>query len=56
MTIALEIPTTGIAAFVAQLAHLHEVAYVQTSNDALADLITRLSDDDVITDATTQTV
>lgn len=45
-------PTHEVAAFVANLARRHDVSYAKTSNDALADLITQLSDDDVVTDET----
>jgi hypothetical protein len=37
---------------VADLAHHHGVSYVPNSNDAFADLVTTLSDDVVVTDAT----
>ena len=47
-----EFPTTGVAAFVADVARRHGVSYVKTSNDALADFITRFSDDNVVTDQT----
>jgi hypothetical protein len=43
----MRIPTTGIAEFIVGLAKQHGVRYVQTPHDALAEVITRLSDDDV---------
>ena len=45
-----DIPTVGIAPYIANLAHEHGVSYVRTSNDALAEVFTRLADDDVQTD------
>ncbi len=48
----IHIPTAGLAKFVADLARKHGVKPAQNSNDALADVITRLSDDVVITDDT----
>ncbi len=41
-----EIPTTNLKAFIANLAKQHGVAYVRTGSSALAQVITRLSDDD----------
>lgn len=38
--------------YVAALARRHGVVYSKTGNDALADVITRLADDDVRTDET----
>jgi hypothetical protein len=52
MITTLEFPTTGVAAFVADVARRHGVSYVRTSNDALADLITNFSDDKVDSDPT----
>jgi hypothetical protein len=40
-------PTHNIAAFVIELAKLHNVTYTKTSIDELADVITNLADDDV---------
>lgn len=45
-------PTTGVAKFIDELARQHNVHYVRTCDDALADVITRLADDEVITDDT----
>lgn len=39
-----------LPAFVAQLARQHGISYVRTGNDALAEVITRLADDEVLTD------
>ncbi|MFN5349235.1 MAG: hypothetical protein ACK5A0_06820 [Polaromonas sp.] len=52
MMITSEFPTTGVATFVADVARRHGVSYVRSSNDALADFITRFSDDEVATDQT----
>lgn len=38
--------------YVAALARRHGVVYAKTDNDALADVITRLASDDVLTDET----
>ncbi len=40
----------GTAAFVVKLARKHGVSYVRTEHDALADVMTRLSDDEVVMD------
>ena len=48
----LEIPTTGLREFIADLANRHGVAYVLDGTAALAQLITRLSDDEVVPDET----
>lgn len=42
-----DIPTIGVAQFITDLAKRHNISYVKTPNDALAEVITRLSDDDV---------
>ena len=47
-----EVPTSGLADFVKNLAHSHGVRYVRSGIDDLADVITRLSDDEVVTDET----
>ena len=47
-----EIPTSGIADFVVGLARKNGIQYVRSGTDELADVITRLSDDDVFTDKT----
>lgn len=49
---ALNIPTHHLADYVASLAEEHGVQYVRTSSDVLAEVITRLSDDEVVTDST----
>lgn len=46
------IPTSGLAEFVADLARKHGVRYARTGVDDLADVITRLADDVVATDRT----
>lgn len=51
-----EIPTTGLSAFIAQLAELHGVAYARTSSSALAAVVTRLAGDDVKPDPTERLV
>lgn len=51
--LALEtIPTYGLAEYVAELARQHGVFCIRTPNDELAEVVTRLADDDVITDGT----
>jgi len=40
------------SAYVADLARRHGVAYVRTPHDAMAEVITRLADDDIVTDET----
>lgn len=42
-----DIPATGLADYITGLAQQHGVHYERTSNDALSEAITRLSDDDV---------
>ena len=46
----MDVPTTGLDAFITDLAKKHDVKYVKTSTDTLADTITNLSDDDVAMD------
>ena len=41
------IPTTGLADYITGLARQHGVHYAKTSNDALAEVVTRLADDNV---------
>lgn len=41
------IPTTGVAAYITELAREFGVKYKPTPHDALAGVITKLSDDDV---------
>ena len=45
-------PLTAAGQVIADLAQQHGVTYVRTRYDALADTFTRLSDDEVETDAT----
>ena len=47
-----EIPTSGLADFVIGLARKNGIQYVRSGTDELADVITRLSDDEVFTDRT----
>jgi len=51
-----EIPHQGLKAFIADLARRHGVAYERTPSSVLAQVITRLSDDDVKPDATERLV
>jgi hypothetical protein len=46
------IPNSGVAEYVAELARKHGVQYVRTADDALAEVITRLADDEIETDET----
>jgi hypothetical protein len=48
--IELVIPTSGLRQFILNLANQHNVVYVKTYGDAWADVVTRLSGDDVETD------
>jgi len=41
------VPTSGLENYIINLAHQHGVRYDKTSDDALAEVITRLADDDV---------
>ncbi len=41
------IPTSGVAEYIIALARQHNVRYVRTPDDALANVVTRLADDDV---------
>ena len=51
-----EIPLTGLGTFVANLAKRHGITYVRTGSSALAEVITRLSDDEVKPDETEKLV
>jgi hypothetical protein len=42
-----DIPATGLREFIADLAKHHGMVYVRDDNSALAEVITRLSDDEV---------
>ncbi len=46
------IPAVELSSYIAELARRHGITYGKTANDALADIITRLADDDVVTDVT----
>ena len=52
----LDIPETGVAKYIADLAKANGVKYVRVPLDDLADVITRLSDDDVASDETEDTI
>lgn len=41
------IPTSGLEEYIVGLAKRHSVAYAKTPHDELAEVITRLADDDV---------
>ena len=41
------IPTSGLADYITGLAHQHGVQYKKTPDDAMADVITSLADDEV---------
>jgi hypothetical protein len=41
------IPTSGLADYITGLAHQHGVEYKKTPDDAMADVITSLADDEV---------
>ncbi|SFI73064.1 hypothetical protein SAMN05192543_10435 [Paraburkholderia megapolitana] len=47
-----EIPKSGLQAFVAELAKRHGIQYVRTGSSALAQVITKLADDEVVPDET----
>lgn len=46
------IPTSGLADFITDLAQKYGIQYARTPNDALADVITRLADDVIVPDET----
>lgn len=48
--ITLTIPTTDVAEYINDLARQHDVHYVRTADDELANAITRLADDNVAMD------
>ena len=45
-------PVTDVGDYISGLAAIHGVSYVKTPYDELAEVITRLSDDDVVMDET----
>jgi hypothetical protein len=51
-----DIPTTGLKAFISDLAKRHTVSYVRDGNSALAASITHLAGDDMQPDDTEQLV
>ncbi|WP_052166536.1 DUF4187 domain-containing protein [Methylobacter tundripaludum] len=48
--LVVDIPTTGLAKYITDLAKQHNVAYVKTLADEWADTITGLSDDSIESD------
>lgn len=42
-----DVPASGLEDYITNLAHQHGVHYDKTSDDALAEVITRLADDEV---------
>jgi len=50
--VTLVIPSKNLAEYISELARKHGVKYVRTASDALAEVITRLSGDDVTSDNT----
>ncbi|AME25817.1 hypothetical protein [Caballeronia sordidicola] len=49
---AMQIPTEGVSQFVASLARKHHISYQRTAGDEWAETVTRLSDDNVQSDET----
>ncbi|WP_340123719.1 hypothetical protein [Methylobacter svalbardensis] len=47
MPLVVNIPTTGLAKYITDMAKQHNIAYVKTFADEWADTITKLSDDRV---------
>ena len=43
-------PTSGLEQYITDLARQHKVKYVTTGDDLIANVITRLSDDDIVMD------
>ncbi len=54
--IGADIPTTGLGAYIANLAQQYGIAYRKTGSSALAQVITSLADDDVKPDETEKLV
>ena len=46
------IPTAGVAEYISELARKYAIGSARTSSDDLADMITLLSDDEVVSDTT----
>ena len=46
------LPVSSVSSYVANIAKRHGVSYLRTPSDELADVITRLSGDEITTDAT----
>ena len=46
------LPVSSVSGYVASIAKQHGVSYLRTPSDELADVVTRLSGDEVSTDAT----
>ena len=51
-----DIPMNGLSAYIADLAQRHDIRYVQTGTSVLAEVITRLSGEDVKPDETEKLV
>lgn len=54
--ISADIPTTGLGAYIANLAQQYGIVYRKTGSSALAQVITSLADDDVKPDETEKLV
>jgi hypothetical protein len=52
MEIAVPLPISSVSSYVDSIAKQHGVSYLRTPSDELADVVTRLSGDEVTTDAT----
>lgn len=50
------IPSKNLAEYISELARKHGVKYVRTESDALAEVITTLSGDNIISDHTIDTI
>ena len=48
----MSLPVSSVSCYVASIASQHGVYYLRTPSDELADVVTRLSGDEVTTDAT----
>jgi hypothetical protein len=48
--LVVDIPTTGLAKYITDLAKQHNITYVKTFADTWADTVTRLSDDSIEAD------
>jgi hypothetical protein len=52
MEIAVPLPVSSVSSYIDSIAKQHGVSYLRTPSDELADVVTRLSGDEVSTDAT----